>query len=123
IDRRKAGRQFDEHFVSAVHRLTHVGSQTNRSRGRGTYARRLEMSITEMRIEGGRCSNSEGRHANEASIDTRRGRRHAGSVASHLSSSPKYAGFPVVHVSPQCWPPPSTVSVSPVMNLPDGADR
>ena len=28
IDRRKAGRQFDEHFVSAVHRLTHVGSQT-----------------------------------------------------------------------------------------------
>ena len=31
------------------------------------------------------------------------------------SPPPKYPGFLIVQVSPQCWPPPSTVSVSPVM--------
>jgi hypothetical protein len=36
---------------------------------------------------------------------------------------PKYSGFPVVQVSPQSWPPPSTVSVSPVTNLPERAAR
>ena len=33
-------------------------------------------------------------------------------------SPPKYSGFPVVQVSPHNCPPPSTVSVSPVTNLP-----
>src|SRR5687768_356729 len=46
-----------------------------------------------------------------------------GLLAGHLSSPPKYAGLPVVQVSPQSWPPPSTVSVSPVTNFADGPAR
>jgi hypothetical protein len=49
IDRREAVRQVDEHSVSAVHGQTHVGRKPYCSRGRGTYARGLEMSIAEMR--------------------------------------------------------------------------
>jgi hypothetical protein len=41
----------------------------------------------------------------------------------HSSPPPKYFGFPVVHVSPHSWPPPSTVSVSPVTNRPEGPAR
>ena len=43
--------------------------------------------------------------------------------AGHLSSPLKYAGLPVVQVSPQSWLPPSTVSVSPVTNFADGPAR
>jgi hypothetical protein len=45
IDQRNAGRSFDEHFVSAVHCLTHVFRKPYCSRGRGKYARASRMSI------------------------------------------------------------------------------
>ncbi len=40
-----------------------------------------------------------------------------------LPSPPKYFGLAMVQVSPQCCPPPSTVSVSPVMYFPEAAER
>src|SRR5258705_2289080 len=47
----------------------------------------------------------------------------ASSILGPHSPPPKYLGLPVVQVSPHNCPPPSTVSVSPVTNRPDGPAR
>ena len=102
-----------------ISRADRPRSPSSSSARTGARSNRVIMSWNEAR--------NHGSEVRQRAVEVEDGEAIVGSwemaFSGSLAVAAKYAGFPVVQVSPQSCPPPSTVSVSPVTNFADGPAR